>query len=242
MSNDSIDTNPDVRKSLKNIRISNLNKLIFGHLNINSLRNKFDPFSEQSKGLIDILMVSETKLDDSFPEGQFLIDGFHSPFRFDRNKNGGGIMLYVRKWKKAVDKNKVFVVILTDLSKAFDCICHELLIAKLHAYGLSLPALKMIQDYLMNRKQRTKIGSSYSSWEELVSDVPQGSILGPLLFNIFLCDLFLEHEGYFFSNYADDTTPYVVANNTTEVVENLTNITLNLLLLLFTWFANNHIK
>ena len=66
----------------------------------------------------------------------------------------------------------------------------------------------------------------------------QGSILGPLLFNISLCDLFLEHEGYFFSNYADDTTPYVVANNTTEVVENLTNITQKL----FTWFANNHVK
>ena len=97
MSNDSIDTNPDVRKSLKNIRISNLNKLIFGHLNTNSLRNKFDLFSEQIKGLIDILMVSETKFDDSFPKGQFLIDGFHSPFRFDRNKNGGGIMLYVRE-------------------------------------------------------------------------------------------------------------------------------------------------
>ena len=95
MSNDSIDTNPDVRKSLKNIRISNLNKLILGHLNINSLKNKFDLFSEQIKGHIDMLMVSEKKLDDSFPEGQFLIDGFHSPFRFDRSKNGGRIMLYV---------------------------------------------------------------------------------------------------------------------------------------------------
>ena len=67
------------------------------------------------------------------------------------------------RWKKAVDSNKVFGAILTDLSKVFDCICHDLLVAKLHAYGLSLPALKMIQDYLLNRKQRTKIGSSYST-------------------------------------------------------------------------------
>ena len=74
-----------------------MNKLIFGHLNINSLRNKFDLLSEQVKGSIDILMVSGTELDDSFPESQFLIEGFHSPFRFDRNRNGGGIMLYVRE-------------------------------------------------------------------------------------------------------------------------------------------------
>ena len=148
------------------------------------------------------------------------------------------LLLMIDKWKKAIDSNKVFGAILTDLSKAFDCICHDLLIAKLHAYGLSLPALKMIQDYLQNRKQRTKIGSSYSAWENIIVGVPQGSILGPLLFNIFLCDLFLEHENSWFTNYADDTTPYAVANDTTEVLENLTNITRKL----FTWFANNQMK
>ena len=85
------------KKALKDIRVSNMNKLIFGLLNINSLRNKFDLFSEQVNGSIYILMVAETKLDDSFPEAQFLIEGFHSPFKFDRNINGGGIMLYVQK-------------------------------------------------------------------------------------------------------------------------------------------------
>ena len=97
MSNDPTVSQSDVKKALKDIRIGNMSKLIFGHLNINSLRNKFDLFSEQVKGSIDILMVSETKLDDSFPEAQFLIEAFHSPFRFDRNINGGGIMLYVRE-------------------------------------------------------------------------------------------------------------------------------------------------
>ena len=99
------------------------------------------------------------------------------------------LLLMIDKWKKAVDKNKVFGAILTDLSKAFDCICHDLLIAKLHAYGLSLPALKMIQDYLMNRKQRTKIDNAYSYWQNILYGVPQGSIMGHLLFNIDLCDL-----------------------------------------------------
>ena len=81
----------DVKKSLKNIHLSNINKLIFGHLNVNSLRNKFDILSEQIKGLVNRVLWY------SFPEGQSLIKGFHSPFRFDRNRNGGGIILYVRE-------------------------------------------------------------------------------------------------------------------------------------------------
>ena len=83
----------------------------------------------------------------------------------------------------AVDNKKVFGALLTDLSKAFDCICHDLLIAKLNVYGLSLPALKLVHNYLQNRKQRTKNGTAYSLWEEIFSGVPQGLILGPLLFS-----------------------------------------------------------
>ena len=67
-----------------------------------------------------------------------------------------------------------------------------ILLAKLHAYEFSLSALKLINSYLKNRKQRTKIDSTYSSWEEILFGIPQGSILGPLLFNIFLCDLFFQ--------------------------------------------------
>ena len=102
------------------------------------------------------------------------------------------LLLMIDRWKKAVDSNKVSGAILTDLSKAFDCICHDLLVTKLHAYGLSLPAFKTIQDCLFNQNQRTEIGSSHSLRENIISGIPQGLILGPLSLIIFLCDLFLE--------------------------------------------------
>ena len=83
-------------KDLKSVRLKNLNKIIVGHLNINSIRNKFDFLAPQVQGIIDILMISERKLDESFPPVQFLLDGYCDPFRFDRDGNGGGILLYIR--------------------------------------------------------------------------------------------------------------------------------------------------
>ena len=93
-----------------------------------------------------------------------------------------------------------------DLSKAFDTINHELLIAKLHAYGFEKSALKLLLNYLSKRWQRTKINMNFSSWVELMQSVPQESVLGPLLFNTCLNDLFLLVESTEVCNFADDTT------------------------------------
>ena len=102
-----------------------------------------------------------------------------------------------------------------------------MLIAKLHAYGLDINSF-ILQDYLNNRKQRIKVNSFYRSWEAILSGVLQGSILGPLLFNIFMSDMFLILIATFFTGYADGNTPFVVTNNTADVIKALQEVGKNL--------------
>ena len=92
VSNELVD--PTSNKDLKSLCIRNLNKIVVSHLNINSIRNKFDFLAHQVQGHTDILIISETKLYESFPLGQ--LDGYSVPFRFDRDWNGGGILLLIR--------------------------------------------------------------------------------------------------------------------------------------------------
>ena len=85
----------------------------------------------------------------------------------------------IEKWKKSVDKGCAFGALLTDLSKAFDCLPLELLIAQLDTYGFDKSSLKLIHSYLSNRKQRVKVNDRYSSWSEILFGVPKGSISEP---------------------------------------------------------------
>ena len=96
----------------------------------------------------------------------------------------------VRTRKEALDKGKSVAAIFIDLSKAFDTLNHDLLTAKLEAYGFSENSLNYIQSYLRNRLQRTNVNNNFSLWKDIFSGVPQGSILGPLMFNIYINNIF----------------------------------------------------
>ena len=101
---------------------------------------------------------------------------------------------------------------MTDLSKAFDCLPYDLLVAKLHAYEFDIQSVRLFHSYLSGGKQQLKIDHFYTSWEEIIFGFPQGSILGPLLFNIFVCDLFdFIDNDVNIGSYCDDTTLYVNA-------------------------------
>ena len=105
-------------------------------------------------------------------------------------------------------------------------------------FVLDIYLQNILQDYLSNRKQRTKVDSLYSSWEAILFEVLQGTILGPVLFNIFVCDMFLILNTTYITDYADDNTPFAVRHNIADVIKALEEIGESHV----NWFSNNEMK
>ena len=112
----------------------------------------------------------------------------------------------IENCKKSLDQKGYGGAVLMDLSKTFDIIKHDLLLAKFHAYDFSKKALKIIHNYLRNRWHKTKINKDFSTWQELLHGAPQRCVLGPLLFNMCLNDLLFVIESIELCNFAHDTT------------------------------------
>ena len=170
------------------------------------------------------------------------IDEYLSPFLCGYRKGYStqyALLGLIEKWKKMIDNQGYSGAVLMDFSKAFDTINHELLLAKLYAYGFEKQTLRLLKSYLTGGMwQRTKVNRSVSSWTELLHGVLQGSVLGPLLFNIYINDLFFIIEQTDICNYADDNTLNACDMSLLELVRRLEHDSL----LAIEWFQNNYMK
>ena len=158
---------------------------------------------------------------------------------FRRNYNTQHTLLRrIEHCKEAEDTKHSVSALLIELSSAFDCLSHDLLIAKLNAFGCRRRALKFTLSYLSQRKQRVKINGSFSGWKTTSVGVPQGSVLGPLLFNIYINDMFVFISNSQICNSADDTTLYVIEQDIEQAIKTLEQD----VVIRRAWFKKNYIK
>ena len=145
-SDSDIGSNMDAKSALKMLRTRNLNRLIIGYLNINSIRNKLESLSEINSQNIDISMVAETKLETSFPNQQFSLEGYSPPIRLDRNRNGGCLLMYIR--------NGIAAHQFTSLKYTvdFECLTLEVTVNKKQwvLFGVYRPPVQPLQTFLDN--------------------------------------------------------------------------------------------
>ena len=175
---------------------------------INPIYKRKDNLCKENYTSVNVLAVV-SKVFEIFLSDQ-LMDYFASILSHSLSAYRAGyscqhvILQLTEFWRQSLDKGNCVGTVAMDLSKAFDSMPHALLIAKLSAYGVSKRACNLIINYLCNRRQRTKVMGKCSEWVTINRGVPQGSVLGPLLFDIFVSDLFYTDIDSMICNYADD--------------------------------------
>ena len=209
---------------------------------VSSLFKKDDNMSKKNYRPISLL-PSIAKIFERLMHKQLseFTERFFSPLlgRFRQGYNTQHVLLnFLQYCKNSIDNKGLAGAVFMDLSKAFDCVNHGLLIAKLSAYGLNMDALQLIRSYLSNRQQRVKINSSFSDWKEIKIGVPQGSVLGPLLFNVFINDIFWFTNRTKICNYADDTTIFACHPDLDNIIKQLEEDST----VIVKWFSDNFLK
>ena len=180
---------------------------------------------------------------ERFPHEQFkplvenFLSGFVAAYR-ERYSCNHVLVRLIENRRRALGENFQICTALMDLSKDFDCMPHDVLIAKLYAYGLSKETTTFFYSYLKRRGQRVKIDNILRSLQILITGVPQGSILGSILSNVFLNDLLEVLKNSDIRNFADDNTISVAAKNRDTLLETLKNESESAV----NWFRNNNMN
>ena len=209
---------------------------------VSSIYKKSDKLCKENYRPISVLVIVSKVYEKIFVKRMSCyIDKIFNPL-LSAYRNGYGcndvLLKFVQMWKQALDENLFVGALLMDLSKAFDCLPHCLLIAKLHAYGFTNTACLLVASYLSDRQQRVKLGNARSDWKNLNKGVPQGSIMGPFLFNFFIHDLYYFIETSTLLNYADDDTLVYSHESKEELYSKLSNDSQ----IAIQWFSENGMK
>ena len=209
---------------------------------VTPLYKKNDPLLKTNYRPVSVLCIF-SKIFEKILEQQLsdFFENIFNPYLCAFRRDHGcqtTLLRLLEDWRNALENNQYVAAVLMDLSKAFDCLPHDILLDKLSAYGMSTDSVSLLESYLSSRKQQIKINGILSSWSDIQKGVPQGSILGPLLFNVFINDIFYFVKKGTLYNYADDNTlsyGHPDFNVLTSVLESESNVLIN-------WFKVNKMQ
>lgn len=206
------------------------------------VHKKDDPLSKENYRPVTVLnsvdKIFEQLLCQQLKElSEATLDVFMSAYRSKYSCETTLIRL-VEDWKRSLDRNETVAVLSTDMSKAFDSMYPPLLLAKLESYGLSRSSITLLESYFKDRENRVRIGNTISDWKSTDRGCPQGSALGPALWNLYQNDLFYEQTISQLSMYADDHQLYSSNQNVEEVINTLEQDGMTTA----EWYRRNYLK